>query len=314
MEASYVGVDGGGTRTRAVVAGRDLVPRGRGASGPANAASNPVPRVVEAVREAVDDALAAAGVVPSSVACVSCGLAGVESTAAGARVRAALESIYDEGRVLVTTDARIALAGATEGPPGTPGIVLIAGTGAIAFGVNAAGDEARAGGWGPIIGDEGSGYDIGRRGLQAVVRSLDGRGPRTLMADAVLASEGTRSGLELVQKINRGGESPRDVAAYFPIVLEAARRGDALALAILDAAGEELGLAAVTVVRKLDLARESFRVAATGGVFTAGEIVLAPIRRRLGAEAPKATLGPPAHAPEIGAIRLALEREASHVA
>lgn len=314
MDANYVGVDGGGTRTRAVVAGRDLVPRGRGASGPANAASNPVPRVVEAVREAVDDALSAAGVSHTSVACVSCGLAGVESTAAGTRLRAALEGVYGEGRVVVTTDARIALAGATEGPPGTPGVVLIAGTGAIAFGANPRGDEARAGGWGPIIGDEGSGYDIARRGLAAVVRSLDGRGPHTFMADALLLSEGTRSVLELVQKLNRAGEGPRDVGAYFPIVLSAARRGDSSARSILEEAGEELALAAVTVVKKLEMAHESFLVAATGGVFSAGELILSPIRRRLAAEAPHATLGPPAHAPDIGAIRLALAMEASRVA
>ncbi len=305
----YLGIDGGGTRTRAVVAGPDLMPRGRGASGPANAASTPLPRVLESIVEAAEDALTAAGVGIASVTAIACGIAGVEGTATRERLTEGLSKAFGKGRVLVTSDARVALAGASAGHLDEAGIVIIAGTGAIAFGQNGEGLEERAGGWGSLIGDEGSGYWIARLGLSAVLRDADGRGPRTLMRDALFGSEETRSPLALIQKVYRSGWGPGDIAAYFPLVLDAARKGDEIALGILRSAGQELALAAATVARKLGLSTCQVSVATVGGVFSAGELVLSPLREALAKGLPKAVLGPPAHPPEIGAIRLALFRE-----
>lgn len=310
MPRLYLGLDGGGTRTRAVVAGADLAPKGRGASGPANAATRPLPRVIEAIEEAAGDAASSAGVSLKEIARFSCGIAGIESTGLCDRLVAVLEESWGRGRVLVFTDARIALAGAAEGSVDQPAVVLIAGTGAIAFGRGKNGEEARAGGWGPVIGDEGSGYAIARRGLSAVVRDLDGRGPHTKMRDLLFESEGTRSPAELLQKIHRSEGGPADVAAYFPLVLRAAREGDPVAKEILREACEELALAAATVIQRLELGRESFPVAMVGGVFGAGDILISPLRERLRVLAPGARLGPPAWPPEIGAIRLALAAEA----
>jgi glucosamine kinase len=132
MPAFWIGVDGGGTRTRAVAAGEDLVPIGRGASGPANAATRPLPRVVETILEAVEDAAVSAGVAAARAERIGVGLAGVESAGLGKPLTAVLEERFGAGRVFVTTDARIALAGASAGDPDGPGVVLIAGTGAIA--------------------------------------------------------------------------------------------------------------------------------------------------------------------------------------
>lgn len=309
MPSLYAGVDGGGTRTRAVVTASDLLALGRGASGPANASRVPVPRLVQSVTEAVDDALEAAGASREELAVVSCGLAGVEASAMKGRLVAALEAVYGPGRVRVTTDARIALAAALPDPVGGSGAVLIAGTGAICFGRNAHGLEERAGGWGALIGDEGSASEIARRGLAAVVRDVDGRGAPTKMREALHSTEGTRSAVEMVQRLFRPDAGPTDVSAYFPVVLQAARDGDGIALEILRWAGGELALTALTVLRKLGIAGEEPTVATVGGVFSAGELVLAPLRERLLAGAPNARLGPPAHVPEIGAIRLALAEE-----
>lgn len=310
MPNLFVGVDGGGTRTRAIVTASDLLALGRGASGPANAATVPVPRLVQSVTEAIDDALEAAGASRSDVAIVSCGLAGVDASAMKGRLVSAFEAVFGGGRVRIASDARIALAGALPDPVADSGAVLIAGTGAICFGRNSHGLEERAGGWGALIGDEGSASEIARRGLAAVARDVDGRGPRTKMREALHSSEGTRSAVEMVQKLFRPGAGPSDTAAYFPVVLDAARAGDELALAILREAGEELAHTALTVLRKLGIAADPVTVATVGGVFVAGELVLNPLRARLLAGAPLARLGPPAHVPEIGAIRLALAEEA----
>ena len=308
MPSLFIGVDGGGTHTRAVAAGEDLVPKGRGSAGPANAATRPFPRVVAAVSEAVTDAAREAGIDPADAEGIACGLAGIDTAGIAPRVVAALDETWGRGKTLVTNDARIALAGGVAGPVEGPGIVLIAGTGAIAFGRGTDGTEARAGGWGSIIGDEGSGYAIARRGLAAVVRSLDGRGPPTRIRELLFASEGMTSSDELLHRIYRTDGGAADVAAYFPLVMAAAKEGDAVALGILAEAGDELALAAVTVIRKLRLEREAFDVATVGGVFSAGELILGPLRAQIHSTAPGARLHPPVHPPEIGAVRLALAR------
>jgi len=305
VEPYFIGIDGGGTRTRAVLAGADLVPLGRGASGPANAATRPLPRVVETVHEAAADALAAAGVErdPDRVAI---GLAGIDSIHDERPLLGALENVFGEGRVLLTSDARIALAGASREALDAPAVVLIAGTGAIAFGQGRNGATARAGGYGPVIGDEGSGYAIARRGLTAVVREIDGRGPKTAIRERLFATEGVRSITDLLEHVYHSESGAADVAAYYPVVLAAAKDGDAEARRILEEAARELALDVVTVVRKLGLEAESFPVATIGGVLSAGSPLLDPLRRAIAAVAPGATVGPPAFPPEIGAIRLAL--------
>ncbi len=313
MPGFWIGVDGGGTRTRAVVAGEDLVPMGRGASGPANASTRPLPLVVETILEAVGDAAVSGVVTVGCAAGVGVGLAGVESAGLVKPLTAALEEHLGAGRVLVTTDARIALAGAAPRDPDGPGVVLIAGTGAIAFGRGKNGAEARAGGWGPLLGDEGSGYAIARQGLAAVVRELDGRGPKTEIRRLLFESErGVHTLEELLAKIYRSEGGAGDVAAYFPVVLQAAKGGDEEARRILRDAGRELALAAITVIRKLHLETESFPVSTVGGVFAAGDLLLLPLAAALHAVAPGARLGPPAYPPEIGAIRLARARAGGH--
>lgn len=308
MDRIFVGVDGGGTRTRAVVTTDELVPLGRGASGPTNASTTPLTHVLESVCEAIDDALGAASLDARSVASISCGLAGVEASAKGSQIVAELDAVYGHGKSFVTTDARIALAGATRLSPDSPGIVLIAGTGAVAFGRNAAGEEARAGGWGPLIGDEGSAYAIAARGLAAVVRQLDGRGPATAISELVFAQEGTHTPRELLSVLYRTDGTPSHLASYSLLVLAAARGGDAVAQRIFEEAGSELGLAVDAVIRKLKMEKERFAVATIGGTFGAQEFLLAPLRSRLALSAPGAEIRPPDFPPEIGAIRLALAR------
>jgi N-acetylglucosamine kinase len=306
MEPFFIGIDGGGTRSRAVVARKDLLPLGRGASGPANAATCPLPRVVESVQEAASDALLAANLRDVTPENVVVGLAGIDSIRDRQPLLNALESVFGKGRVLLTSDARIALSGAAPDRVDAPAVVLIAGTGAIAFGQGEGGVTARAGGFGPLLSDEGGGYAIARQGLIAVVREIDGRGPPTAIRELLFSTGGVSSLTELLERIYRSEGGAADVAAYFPVVLAAARGGDAEARRILAQAGRDLALDVVTVVKKLGLEGVSFPVATIGGVFAAGEFVTGSLTEAIRRVAPLARVGPAAHPPEMGAIRLAL--------
>lgn len=304
----FLGVDGGGTKTRAVLLDDQLSVRGRGEGGPSNGSTQPLERAAKSIRDAIEGALAEARRPLADVAGIVLGLAGVEAPGPHARVLGSLASEYGAERVFLTTDGRVALAGATEDPLGGPAVILMAGTGAIAHGRDAAGREARASGMGWLIGDEGSGYWMARRALEAVARELDGRGPATAIRSVLRERHGIDGPDALLAAVYRSGTLPAGVAAYYPVVLEAAARGDSVARAILGDAADELALAAVTVVRKLGLEGGHFPVALSGGVL-APEAPISPlVAARIARAAPGAAAGPPLHPPEVGAARLARAR------
>jgi N-acetylglucosamine kinase len=161
-------------------------------------------------------------------------------------------------------------------------------------------------GW--IIGDEGSGFWMARKGLEAVARAIDGRGPATQIQTILERNNSIRGPAELITAVYKSGILPAGVAAYYPAVVEAARNGDAVANAILDEAAGELAHAATVVVRKLGLERERFPVAVTGGVLGADGPLLPRVRERLLRAAPDAEVGQPCYPPETGAARLAIAR------
>ncbi|HEX8351835.1 MAG TPA: BadF/BadG/BcrA/BcrD ATPase family protein, partial [Pyrinomonadaceae bacterium] len=175
-----LGVDGGGSKTRAVVSDGGGEVLGEGLAGPSNPLRVGVGDAVNAIRDAADRACAEAGVRRVEVVAAEVGLAGVRRADIRERMRAAVAELGIK-TVEVVTDADIALYGATEGKPG---LVIIAGTGSVCCGVNARGRRACAGGWGPVVGDEGSGSWIARRALQAVAHATDGRGRKTALVEA----------------------------------------------------------------------------------------------------------------------------------
>ena len=159
----------------------------------------------------------------------------------------AKETIRAE-RYLITHDAHIALAGATGGEPG---IIVIAGTGSIVFGRNAAGVTARAGGWGYVFGDEGGAFDLVRQALRAVLRNEEGWGPPTALREALLEATGARDANQLLHLFYTD-EYPRDrVAGWAKLVDQAARAGDAVAGDILGSAAQALATLTAAVRRQL---------------------------------------------------------------
>ena len=208
-----------------------------------------------------------------------------------------LREMLDASRLIVTTDARIALAGATAGEPG---IVVIAGTGSIALGRNAAGRMARAGGWGFVFGDEGGAFDIARQGLRAILRHEEGWGPETALRGPFLAAGGAGSANDLLHRFYTT-EFPRArVATFARIVDAAARQGDAVARGILRKAAAELAALAEAVRRRLFQAGEAARVAHVGGVFKSAALL--DEFNALVALRPGNRPGPPVHGPAAGAL------------
>lgn len=300
----WLGVDGGGTNTRAVLIDRAGEVRGEGRAEAANFHRVGLQTAANNIARAVERATSDAGVEPGAIVAGCLGLAGVGNIKHRRQMHAALKHALQIPHVMIETDARVAWAGATDM---APGVVIIAGTGSIAYGVNSYGDSARAGGWGPTMGDEGSGHYIGRRALEAVVSAWDHRAPPTSMTESVCRHFGVESPPELPAVIY---EAPprvmREIAQLSRIVVTAAAEGDAVARAILTDAAVELARAAVAVIERLKMQGETFRIAYVGGVFEAGELIVTPLREAIGLVAPHAFIAPPLYPPVIGAAKLAL--------
>jgi len=295
-----LGIDAGGTKTVCLLADERgiVVSEARGPGANLHVAGEL--GVEKVLHELMETAIGDREVVPAAV-CL--GIAGVDRDDEAQTVRAIMRRIGRKSRVVVVNDALIALvAGAGD----APGIVIIAGTGSIAYGRNAAGEAARAGGWGHMIGDEGSGFWIGREALAAVMRAGDGRGPATELTTEIL-SYFDLTELSRLPRIIYDREQPRmAVAALGPIVQRAADGGDAVAARILERGAEELVLAAGSVAARLEMRGDTFAFYLAGGVVQVVPSLARELSKRLIEVAPRAAVEILETEPAVGAVRLAL--------
>jgi N-acetylglucosamine kinase-like BadF-type ATPase len=307
---AVVGVDGGGTKTQAIVLDANYTVLGEGLAGPSNPLRVGITNAAAAVREAIDQACEVAHLRRTDLVAAVIGLAGARRKELRARVREALIGSAI-GEIIVVSDADIALYGATEGEPG---VIVIAGTGSICCGINERGKMMCAGGWGPVAGDEGGGSWIARRALRAIAHATDGRGAPTSLTSAACAYFHVTNADDLSTAIYAPTITNERLAGFGKYVIEAAKAKDRIAREIIAEAGRELGNSAVAVIRNLTLERETFQVAYVGGVFDAAvELVLSPMREEIRTIAPKAYLAPPRFSPAVAAARMAREH-LNHVA
>lgn len=297
-----LGVDGGQTRTLAVVADETGKLLGMGLGGPANHIHEPggIERVTRSLTDAIQGALSQAGL--SSKASLSAACLGM--TGGSEAMEAICTPLVPSERILFGHDTRIALYSVTMG---RPGVVVISGTGSVAYGVNGEGEKAFAGGWGYLLGDEGSGYWIALKALNACGRAEDGLIPPTLLLPLILQ----RLEVENLKKVHHllysGKLSRPDIAALSETVSQAAAQGDAVALQILHQAGRELALLAVRVVTRLRMENQEVTIGTFGGVFRAGRPLLRPFRTAIKRKVPYACITH-AHLPAaVGAALIALE-------
>jgi glucosamine kinase len=293
--AIYVGIDGGGTKTMCVVADENNV-LGTATSAGSNITRHGEARVREALHAAVRDACAAAKVDPATIVSACVGLSGAGRPEVRDAVTRMMRGVL-RGQIEVVTDLETTLEAAFgEGP----GVITIAGTGSIAYGRDAAGQAARAGGWGLAISDEGSGQWIGRAAVSAVLGATDsGEDPALLKPILELWKLTTLD--ELVRLAN--ASPPPDFSSLVPLVLDAAENPrpsrawtghpsqcDALARNVLERAGNELAALARNVVRRLFGPGGDVRVAMAGGVFRESELVRQVFYNGVIAEFPRVTV------------------------
>ena len=302
MTFIVIGVDGGGSKTRAIVADEHGTRLGE-VVGPGSAVRpGQAERSADVITAAVGDALASCGmthVVPK-VLCV--GVAGAGREPEREALWQALVGRELAEETVVHPDFSIALDDAFgEGP----GILLISGTGSAAFGRGPSGSIARCGGWGPVMGDEGSGAWIGRRALSVVTASADGREPETALVGAVLTAAQVNEPQELVAWAAQA--TPAQLATLAPVVSSVADAGDLRANAILSLAVEELVLHVRALARQLfGDERATAPVAFTGGMLTRGTTLRKRLEHRLRSAVPGAQLNATEVDAARGAVRGAL--------
>jgi N-acetylmuramic acid 6-phosphate etherase len=282
-----LGVDGGAGHTACWLADESGRIRGRGEAGPCNLGSVG-PAVAEAnLAAAVRMATGQAGVRPQDVAAACLGLAGCDRPAERAALEAMGRRLGLRDPLRIENDAVVAWAGACRT---RPGVVVLAGTGSIAYGRTGDGRWARAGGWGPLFGDEGSGFALGRLAVAAAL---------LCRALGIAAVE------DAVSAIRWHDAEPARVAALAPLVLRAAEAGDAVALAIVHDAADTLAEMAGAVLARLGLRPAGALVVACGRLLSEGT----PLRRDLDAGLRRRGIAagarPPLLAPPAGALLLA---------
>jgi N-acetylmuramic acid 6-phosphate etherase len=312
-EDLVIGIDGGGTHTVALLASvsRCTLPLldeailGRGEAGPSNLRAVGVAAALQALDEAVSQAFVAAKLPRGPVSTACFGLAGAGLPEDRQVIADWARRVNLAAKVEVTTDAANLLA---AGTPENWGLAVVAGTGSIAYGQNRDGRTARAGGWGYLLGDEGSGYAIVVAALRAVVQAADGYGLRTPLADGLLKGMGLAEPRELIPRIYGGDLDRSALAAFAPLVLEAAAAGDAVANQIVQSAASALADTTLAVARNLKLDSGTIPMALCGGVLLGSadyrkQYLYALERRGLRIE--PVTL---VREPALGAIRLASRR------
>jgi len=295
-----LGIDAGGSKTIALLADGDGRVLADGHAGSANLQTEGELQVEKVLHDVIEQATRGHHVRPDAV-CL--GMAGVDRDTDYRVISGIMRRLGFRAKAVIVNDALIALV---AGAGTNPGVVIISGTGSIAYGVSQRGVAARAGGWGPTLGDEGSGYWIGRRALEAVMRAADGRGSHTALTALVLAHFSLARPEGLVSEIYHQPEGRKAIASLAPLVDQARADGDAAAAEIMTAAADELVRAAASVIARLEMRGEQFPVMLAGSLLKHSGWLAAGVTQRMAEVAPRSTVAPLLHEPAIGAVRLAI--------
>jgi N-acetylglucosamine kinase-like BadF-type ATPase len=292
------GIDGGQTSTTAIIMDDEATELGRGVAGPSDHVDEPADsrRCAEALEAALDAAMRAAGIAPGTqLDAIVAGISGYDGELHG------VAPVLPAAQVRFMHDAPIALAGAIGR---RPGVVVIAGTGSVAYGEDRSGRSVRVGGWGYLFGDAGSGFALARDALAYAMAEND-RGGHSDLGDAACSFFDVPSLRALVRACATHAIARPQIAGFARLVVDAARLGKSEALTLVDGAVTALADLAALALARLDLSATSVPVAFTGGLAAAGDMRVR-LAEKLAAVAPLAQAVEPHNDSAVGAALLAL--------
>jgi N-acetylglucosamine kinase-like BadF-type ATPase len=255
----FAGIDGGGTKTAVVLVDESGTEQARVETTTSNAAVVGHDAAGSVLRQALVDALEMIGAAATKISGAWLGLSGSDRPEDHRRLKPYVADLVHEIRM--TNDAELILGAL----PDSVGLAIVSGTGSIAFGRNANGERARSGGWGQIIGDEGSGYDLARRMFEAYARHIDGRGPGTTLTARLTAELALAEPFQLIAHVYDPATTKGDLASLSRLVIEEANAGDQVANEIITGSALQLVETASAAARRLGFT-ESLPIAMTGGM------------------------------------------------
>ena len=300
MKRYLIGIDGGGTKTHGVISTFEGEVISEAFKGSANFQMLGVETVAKSLVELIYELINGANCQTSDVELVVIGITGAGREKDRERIYTGIVNYAEVEKIslpklIIETDARIALEGAFMGESG---IILIAGTGSVMFAKDVAGEIHRVGGWGRFIGDEGSAFVIGREALRAVAKCVDGRGKETILKQLIFEEFNLTDLMQVVSEIYSG---KFDIAKVAPLVMKAAELGDEIAIKILDDACFEL-LAHIRAMLKKARFGEKVNLALLGGVLQSDNYVSRRLKDMIAQELPEINLVRPASSPAYGAV------------
>ena len=273
-----IGIDGGGTKTLGYIgndAGRILSKR---ISGPSNYQSIGIEKTKENIKELLLGLCEDANISIDDIVVVSAGMAGVNRPEDKKIVTELFRSIGFNGEIILNNDAKTALVG---GILKEEGVITICGTGSISLGMKEDGETVRAGGWGHLISDEGSGYYLGIKTVEAVMKSHDLRSEKTVLTDKVIKLLDLQKPEDLISYIYNDKNSKQDIAKIAPVLVEAVYENDKIALEIFDQAVKQIVDITYTVVNRLKNDSGKIYVTYGGGILQNVEIFRTEFKKRL---------------------------------
>ncbi len=304
MSSFVIGIDGGGTSTRAALLDFNGKLLAVGQGGTSNIDDVGVQVAEQNIDRAVAAAEAQAGITRQPAAAIFLGMAGVTSDADRDHIRQIARNLNlaPEGAIGVDHDCRAALAG---GLSGRPGIVQIIGTGSSCYGRTVDGRNWMSGGRGHLVSDEGSGCWMGLQAIRAAVRAHDGRGPDTPLLAGVLAALNINEIDDVLNRLYVVGISRAELAALAPMVVREAMAGDTAALGIVQKGADDVAELVEAVARKLEM--RAPEVCIVGGLLNTGPIIFESYRTTMLRRVPTADIKTAEQPPVMGAALLALE-------
>jgi N-acetylglucosamine kinase-like BadF-type ATPase len=298
----FIGIDGGGSKTKCVLCNDSFKVIFETQSGPSNFLTIGTETVSETILSLLADCCSSQNISISQLKGIVLGTTGAGRENDARNLEKAVNSkALSKNLILnsfkVVSDARIALEGAFSSQPGS---ILIAGTGSIMFGKDKDDNIHRVGGFGRLIGDEGSGLTLGRKGLNVLSKYFDERGKKTLLKEKIEKQFGIVDQSQLISKVYNNELKIQHVA---PLVLEAAAEGDELCINILDEETNELLLHIVAMTKKLK--EESMKLVFIGGTITNENSYSKMLKEKIKLFLPQIIIQQPDYPPEIGAVIMA---------